>query len=404
MPTKMPSLEPALPEQRAELTDLAHSLISVSARTAGHAHPRVLDEIEGALRLINSYYSNLIEGHATHPVDIERAMRQDFSGDPGKRALQEESLAHVAVQRAVDEKLSTAPQTDIVDWAFVSWLHGSFYRQMPDSFRFVVDPDSGERYEVLPGELREREVVVGRHVAPRPEVLPRLMERFHEAYRLDRHPGGEAKLIAAAAAHHRLGWIHPFLDGNGRVMRLWSDTYLRAAGIEGHGLWSISRGLARNVTSYRDLLATADEPRRGDLDGRGSLTSAGLTGFCRFFLETCLDQAEYMSGILRLDTLAERLTGYVHQRNLGMLPAPEKGSRLDRESDRILHAVLLHGELRRRPAGQASGYAERKAGMVLKQLLSEGLLISDSPKGPVRLGFPAHVMPYVFPELVPITG
>jgi ribosomal protein L20 len=40
------------------------------------------------VRGMNCYYSNLIEGHDTLPVDIERAMRADLATEPRRRDLQ----------------------------------------------------------------------------------------------------------------------------------------------------------------------------------------------------------------------------------------------------------------------------------------------------------------------------
>lgn len=51
------------------------------------------------VRAMNCYCSNLIEGHDTHPIDIERAMRNDYSSDPKKRKLQLEAKAYIAVQK-----------------------------------------------------------------------------------------------------------------------------------------------------------------------------------------------------------------------------------------------------------------------------------------------------------------
>jgi Fic family protein len=52
---------------------------------------------------MNCYYSNLIEGHDTHPRDIDRALHKDYSTEPRKRALQLEAVAHIEVQKAIDE-------------------------------------------------------------------------------------------------------------------------------------------------------------------------------------------------------------------------------------------------------------------------------------------------------------
>ena len=139
------------------------------------------------------------------------------------------------------------------------------------------------------------------------------MEAFAGAYRPARLTGLHG-IVAIAASHHRLLWIHPFLDGNGRVARLFSDACLRRAGLGGHGLWTVSRGLARQRGRYFDLLAQADAERAGDYEGRGARSLAALTAFARFFLDVCLDQVRFMSSLLQLDGLLERIEGYVDRR------------------------------------------------------------------------------------------
>jgi hypothetical protein len=89
-------------KQRGELTDLA---VDLAARAAGFRRS-LSDGVRGALadlvRAMNCYYSNLIEGHDTHPIDIERALKNDYSKDPRKRDLQHEAKAHIVVQQWID--------------------------------------------------------------------------------------------------------------------------------------------------------------------------------------------------------------------------------------------------------------------------------------------------------------
>jgi len=63
----------------------------------------LLASLATLVRAMNCYYSNLIEGHDTHPVDIERALRGDYSGDRNTRDLQLEARAHIDVQQWIDE-------------------------------------------------------------------------------------------------------------------------------------------------------------------------------------------------------------------------------------------------------------------------------------------------------------
>jgi Fic family protein len=394
-------MTPLYPERAEELHDLALAVIQKSAALGSRQHPVTLNSLHELLRIINSYYSNLIEGHNTHPYDIVRAMQKQYDTEPAKRNLQLESVAHITVQRHMEKRLQEEPELNIAGGEFLCHLHREFYKQLPEEFLVVKDPDTGHESRVVPGELRREAVKVGRHLPPESGSLDALLARFGEFYVPDRHHGAE-KLVAAAAAHHRLMWIHPFLDGNGRVARLFTEAYFHRIPVLGYGLWSVSRGLARRNADYKAALSWADAPRRNDLDGRGNLSNEGLIRFCRFFLEICLDQVEYMGGMLRLEELVQRIRHYVDLRERGMIPGPEgKKQPLRPEASRMLQEVLVHGVSMRGEIIQASGLKERTGRNLLGLLLDEGLLISDSPKGEVKLGFPIHAAGWFFPDLYP---
>jgi Fic family protein len=404
MTTNMSEMTPLFPEGAEELQDLALSVLQKSAALGNRQHPVTLGSLHELLRIINSYYSNLIEGHNTHPYDIVRAMQKRYDAEPAKRHLQQESIAHIAVQRDMEKRLRDEADLNVVSNEFLCFLHREFYRQLPEDFRIVKDPETGRERRVIPGELRDEAVKIGYHVPPESGSLGRLLHRFAQFYAPDKHHGA-AKIVALAAAHHRFMWIHPFLDGNGRVARLFTEAYFQRIPVLGCGLWSVSRGLARRNADYKAALSQADAPRRNDLDGRGNLSNDGLIRFCRFFLELCLDQVEYMDNMLRLEELVRRIIHYVDLRDRGMIPglSGERQS-LRPEASRMLQEVLVHGELARGEIVQASGLKERTGRNLLGQLLEEGLLVSDSPKGEVRLGFPIHASGWYFPELYPTTA
>ncbi|MBL1278031.1 MAG: Fic family protein [Ectothiorhodospiraceae bacterium] len=242
---------------------------------------------------------------------------------------------------------------------------------------------------------------MGRHLAPKYQAIRRFLQCFSQFY----DPGrfhGDSQLIAAAAAHHRLAWIHPFLDGNGRATRLFTDAYLTRIGVIGYGLWNVSRGFARSKNEYMKFLALADSHRKGDLDGRGNLSNEGLTVFCHYFLATCVDQIAFMQELLRLDDMRERLKGYVALRNAKVIPGPfSENKALSKEASYLLQEAFTRGEFARGEAKRISGLSERSARTILKQLTDEDLLVSDTPKGAVRLGIPVAVASYWFPMLYP---
>lgn len=390
--TRAPQMEPMFPTVKdSSLTDLAIEVIRQSAALSATLHPTTRREISGLVRSMNSYYSNLIEGHNTHPVDIERALAENYSHNPEKRALQMESAAHVEVQRLIESRLANDADTDICTPDFLRWIHREFYQRLPNEFHHVKTSE-GEIKVVEPGELRQDEVTVGLHLAPGFCSLPDFLARFHTSYG-NPHLSAVNKVIAAAASHHRLAWIHPFLDGNGRVIRLFTHAYLVKAQVDGHGMWTVSRGLARKRSDYLTSLAGADNHRQGDLDGRGNLSNQGLITFCTFFLEMALDQIKFMSDLLDFDGLQKRIMGYVDRQTvLGELQA---------ESGLLLREVLLRGEVPRGEASRITGRPERTARRILKDLLDKRLLSSETRKGAVRLALPTKVVGYYFPRLYP---
>jgi len=340
------------------------------------------------VRSMNCYYSNLIEGHNTHPVDINSALAGDYADDPRRRDLQREAVAHIEVQRLIDRGEAPSPS---LSRAFIEWTHRRFCENLPDDLLWVDDPRHGALVKVIPGELRGVPVRVGRHIVPDAAELPAYLARFEEAYRR-RGLSKIEQIVAVAASHHRLLWIHPFLDGNGRVTRLASHAFLRELGI-GSELWSASRGLARDVANYKAALMAADESRRGDLDGRGNLTNAGLREFCRFFLTVCLDQVRFMEELLEPTELTRRMEIWSEEQI--------RAKRLSKGSWPLLREAAISGEFERGKAASLTGYETRQARTVLSQLLDRGLLVSVGPRDPVRLGFPIEVVERRFPRLYP---
>jgi Fic family protein len=371
---------------RAASTDLA---LELAARAAGFRRSlpaAVVGPLADLVRAMNCYYSNLIEGHDTHPIDIERALKSEYSADLRKRNLQLEARAHVTVQKWIDSGGLTgrvATADGLLD------IHRRFCELLPDDLLWVEDPDTGERARVLPGGLRDRHVKVGQHVAVSPGALPRFLARFEEAYnRLGRTEG----VLAAAAAHHRLLWIHPFLDGNGRVARLMSHAMLLDS-LDTGGLWSVARGLARDESRYKQLLMACDLPRRNDLDGRGHLSEEALADFTRFFLAICIDQVVFMETLVQPDRLRGRiLTWAAEEIQAGALPA---------KSGAVLEAVLYRGEVPRGEIALLLGVGERQARRTSAALLEGEVLVSEGPRAPLRLALPARLAPRWMPGLFP---
>jgi Fic family protein len=188
-------MTPLLPEEPDNLQDLALEVLQKSAALGNRQHPVTLDTLRALLRIINSYYSNLIERHNTHPHDIVRAMLQEYDSEPAKRNLQMEGVAHITVQRDMERRLREEPEVNITSREFLCDLHREFYRQLPEEFRVVKNPETGRESLVVPGELREGSVKVGYHKPPAHGSLKTFLDRFGEFYAPDRHHGA-LKLVS----------------------------------------------------------------------------------------------------------------------------------------------------------------------------------------------------------------
>lgn len=371
---------------RVELTDLT---IELAQKSAGFRHSlpeSILTSLADLVRAMNCYYSNLIEGHDTHPVDIERALKGEYSNDAKKRDLQMEARAHIVVQRWIDTGGLRGHATTV---GAIREIHRRFCDLLPEDLLWVNDTTPRKRIKVEPGEFRRHGVAVARHVPVSAPAIPRFLERFEEVYA---HLGKTETIIAAAAAHHRLLWIHPFLDGNGRVARLMSHATLLEA-LDTGAVWSVARGLARNVDAYKTHLAACDQSRRNDLDGRGHLSEEKLAEFTRFFLTTCLDQVSFMEDLMQPDQLRARILLWAEEEiRLGKLPY---------KSVAVLEAILYRGQLPRGDSAKIVG-SVRHGSRVVSALLNRGVLATESTRAPLRFAFPAALasrwMPGLFPE------
>ena len=389
-------IEPVrLEEPTTDIADVIAELAASSATLGKALHPRTAANLADLVRVMNTYYSNLIEGHNTRPRDIERALAGEFDKDEGRRNLQLEAAAHVRVQREVDRMGNDGTLPPPASSEFILWLHREFYRDAPEAMLLIKTERAELRME--PGEWRtrpEEDVEVGRTVPPSSARVADFMRYFEERFQVQTM-GRATQTMAIASAHHRFNYIHPFLDGNGRVSRLMSHAMAWSANIGARGLWSISRGLSRGLESradYKQMMDRADSPREGDLDGRGNLSQKALQEFVLWFLRVCLDQITFMSGLFELDRLAERFKTYV-------LRSPD----LKPEAVALLQEALIRGQFERGEVGRITGLPERSARRVLNDVLRAGLLASETPKGAVSLRFPADALEDLFPRLYPRT-
>lgn len=376
--------EPLMPSVLGRLEPLAARIVAASLRLQGRVPPEMAALLRDRVRSMNSHYSNRIEGQGTHPRHIEAALHQRFDASPDIAQRQRIALAHIEAEQALEAEGLIGPPA--LQSHTLQRAHEALYQRLADTDR--TTPDGRV---IGPGAWRANEVAVGRHQAPLHSAVAAFLKRANQVY--GQPMGQERWLVAVACAHHRLAWVHPFEDGNGRACRM--QTHAALFGLS-QGLWSVNRGLARHQADYYLRLDEADAPRQGDLDGRGNLSERALLAWCEFFLTQCLDQVEFMERLFERDGLKARWRALILTRQ-----AEGRGEGYRPEAVMPLQYMAALGHVSRAEFRQMTGLGERTARKVISQLIADGLLTSDSHRGELRLGLPLDAMHVLFPALYP---
>jgi Fic family protein len=395
MSANLAQFQPLLPEKPAlpPLLELASELVTECHRLAGQAGEPLIRAICPRLRAMNSYYTNKIEGQHTRPADIERALRREFDADAALAKKQRLAIAHMEVEERFEQELAAATAGQLFTPDLVKRIHGALYSELPEGDRKT---DEGE--SIIPGQYRPRDVTAGHHVAPPSREVDRFMQSWGGFYR--GLAGAEARLIGTACSHHRLTWIHPFIDGNGRAARLHTHLVLYVMKMT-HGLWSPMRGLARTHEEYYARLHNADLPRRNELNGRGALSQEELVAFARYFLGVCLDQVRFMRDCLDLASLKARLRELLLALQARPWQIGSEKSIVKAEALEVLHYVAMMGPIERSRFIAMTGLGERTGRRVLASLLDYGLLSAESTRTPVAFTVPLSSLKFLFPNLWP---
>lgn len=398
-------ITPVIPESGGQklnndIIKKAENVVIESAKLTGGHNKYFIDAIKELLRITNSYYSNRIESEGTHPVDIEKAMRKEFSEDSRKQDLQKLSLIHIEIQKQFENRAVNAKEENkkLFNYSTIKEIHKEFYSKKDMAHALKIKHENLEQI-MIPGELRECHVEIGEHVALSPDVLNSSLSEFETLYNQCKPLSQTMKLIYVLCSHHRLVYIHPFIDGNGRISRLYLDYLFQKINLEGYGLWNLSRGLARDKENYFNSLAEADLSFNGGYDdGRGVLSLKGLNSFLNFMLDTAIDQIRYMSSVIRIDQIATRMNNYVEFAAKGMYFNVDP---LPKGSEKIFQKLLINGEIFKNSIKDLLGVSKPTAIKVTKELESRGYIYSNGPKEPIRIKFNSHFASEIMPELFP---
>ncbi|WP_246500186.1 Fic family protein [Pseudomonas cyclaminis] len=384
-------LEPVWPSPGfpASILRTAETLSFRAGKLTGLLPESTATRIGGLMRITNSYYSNLIEGQYTEPATLSARVPRRES-----KALRELAESHIGVQELLERAVRRTKSTE-VPWSvfyapqFLSSIHRRLFAGASDEELGLSDGRM-----LVPGQLRDttqRNVLVGDHAAPAWESVTPMLTRLQQVY--GGQPDLTSRILSSLAYHHRLAFVHPFEDGNGRVVRMITHLQLMRLGLASP-FWSLSRGLARKQDEYYARLRVADQARRGDLDGRGQLTQGGLFEFVEFMLQVCIDQIEYVEQAMDLVNLRRRL-----EKVIG-LEGRFVESGVKQEMAKAIHILLTQGEIARADFKVFSGLHDRVASDQLKKLIDMGVVEAPSAKSrSIFPGLPVWFAQMIFPDL-----
>lgn len=346
-------------------------------------------------RQVSAYYSNRIEGNSATPADVLRA--QEGSASDAVMLDLLEIRSHIEAQ--ISLSIDPIEAAKISNRESIARMHRELYRGVPEKHLRINVETGGQPIPLVPGNIRTREVRVGHHIPTAAEKIRSYLKWLEDAYRLDRLHG-PAPLLAAAGAHHRLLWLHPFVDGIGRTGRLFTDEYLKASGLKGYGLWSMNRGFGRDVDAYYMALRAADHTRKGDLDGGDELSDSGLIKLTEYCITTASDQVRFVSALLKPRKLNRRIDHYFQMRQQPAFSTAsgEALAILRIDALQLYRRLLERGPMQCSETQAELGLGECTARNLLAQMASEGLIALDED-GQASMGLPGHLIMTLFPDL-----
>ncbi|PVZ66655.1 Fic family protein [Pelagibaculum spongiae] len=394
----MLGITPFISSDRAgELADLAARLIQLDAELHRMVPGSIRGELESLLSFVNSYYSNRIEGNGTRPADILAATEQ-VGTESRHELLEVLTCAEVESLAASGDFAKPDPSGETLNHSeLVSRFHRAFYKKLPEKFCEIKHPTQDTVLTMIPGVFRQHDVMVGSHKAPDHHKVICMMNGFTQMYRFKNFHGLDP-ILAIAALHHRLVWIHPFLDGNGRVARLYTGYLLQNSILKSHGLWSINRGFSKQNEKYRQALAMADRVRQGGSDGRGLLSDNGLKFFTQFFLETAIDQIEFFIELFSFDKLLSRVRYYFDQRHALPQITTSERQPIHKSSGAVYLHLLKEGVQTREQLCKYLGVSDKTLRTILKSMQAAKLVYLED-RQPVRPRLASDALEIFFPSM-----
>lgn len=272
-----PSFESPLADLVIELDHLRRKELSGSTR------PFIFFQLKHIFHMLESIGSARIEGNNTTVAEyIETKLEDDGERTPGRQEI--ENLEDT--MDFIEDNIGQTP----INKAFISELHKGIVKDLP-----ITKNGEGDR---TPGEYRRVNLEISKsdHIPPDYNKIDEYMDELFGFINTP-HPS-KYDLLKVAIAHHRFVWIHPFGNGNGRTVRMFTYAMLVKLG------FNVAEGRILNPTAvfcndrnkYYEHLAQADTG-----------TEQGLESWCLYVLKGLKDEIEKIDRLLDYKFLKEKI-------------------------------------------------------------------------------------------------
>lgn len=232
----------------SELTKLVLELEQLRHQPVRRTTPDyIFQDLKGIIHMLESIGSARIEGNNTTLLDYVDAKAE--------KTTLTDALQEIAnIETALNFLEDAIQKGEVITHVLIRKLHE------------LTVAGLKREGDNTPGEYREENVVINRsdHLPPEHLAVKPYMDELLDF--INRRDELQYDLIKISTAHHRFAWIHPFTNGNGRVVRLLTYAMLLSSGFDvasGGRVFNSTAVFCADRDHYYKLLNEAD---RGDLE------------------------------------------------------------------------------------------------------------------------------------------
>lgn len=251
-------------------------------RLGGTTPAPVFFQLKYIFHILESLGSARIEGNHTTLADYVESKLEGGKQQPTDQLREMENIEAAMVY--IEESFHAG---DALTEHFIRELHAIAVKGLE------------REGDATPGAYRQTQVKIAQseHLPPDAVAVPQYMQEL-VGFINEAHPP-KYDLIKVALAHHRFGWIHPFGNGNGRVVRLLTYTLLIKYGFNvntGGRVLNPTAVFCNDRDRYYAMLAQADTG-----------TQEGLETWCTYVLQGILDELRKVDRLTDFGYLNERI-------------------------------------------------------------------------------------------------